>query len=225
MLSINNISKSYNRKVILKNINIDINIGEIIGILGPNGVGKTTLLKIISNIIKQDKGNIIFNKKVLENNKIYTIFDNPDIFYKQIKVIDNLYYFGFLKGIKRSYINTRLKEKQFQFLKKYLNVSFGKLSLGEKKSVIIAVAVLFNPKILCLDEPSNGLDILHSQVVINLLKNFIMDSEHYLIISSHDLIFLEQLVNRYLILKNGEIIIDSNDIINMAKIYKKSFEE
>lgn len=147
--------------------------------LGPNGAGKTTLIKCLSGLIIPDKGEIFINGKLTDPNDrnylkdISVVLEGARNLYWRASVKSNFYYFGALKGIGRSEINTNIEKIDELFgIKHLLTRRVNTLSLGQKQKVAILCNILLNPRLLILDEPSNGLDINKRKLLLyfNLLK-------------------------------------------------------
>lgn len=231
ILKISKLSKKYQKKIILDNINLSIKKGEILGLLGPNGAGKTTLMKAILNLISFDSGEIIFklqnNKKEKNTNtKVYkytgAIIESPKL-YTYMTGYENLYYFSKLyKGISKM----RIIETASQLkLKEALDKKVKHYSLGMKQRLGIAQAILHKPSLLILDEPMNGLDPEGMYELRKYIRE-IASSGTSVLISSHLLNEMELLCDRVAILHNNTInnIFKVKEITQSAQQYKTTFE-
>ena len=223
VLHCENVSKSIGRKKILDNINLDIYEKDVIGLIGLNGVGKTTLIKAILSLQKIDTGNIYINNydiKCKFTNAILgvgAVVETP-IFYNNLTGMENL------KLKKRMYKNItddRINEIiKLVGLKDRIKDKVSKYSLGMKERLGIAIALLNNPKLLILDEPTNGLDpegIKDLKDIIHTLSN----NGTSILISSHILSELESICNKVCIMKNGKIL--ETDDINKIKNRNSSY--
>ncbi|MDD4211299.1 MAG: ABC transporter ATP-binding protein [Clostridia bacterium] len=209
VLKVRNLTKIYGERKAVDNISFEVFQGEIFGFLGPNGAGKTTTLKIITGLAKPTSGlvevcgyNVVrkFEKAV---NNIGGIIENPEL-YSYMSGIDNLkYYASLYNGITRAKIKevielvgmqSRIKDK----VKTY--------SLGMRQRVGIAQALLHSPRLLVLDEPTNGLDPEGIQEMRGFLKKLAHEQKISIIISSHILSEMEQLCDTIAIIDNGKII-------------------
>lgn len=207
MLAINNITKSFKKNKVLKDVSFRIYDNEIVGFLGPNGAGKTTLLKIISRLILPDTGNILLNNRKITMDKISTMFDGTRNLYWNISVKANFYYFAALKGkLKREVDYLLEKNRNFFQIDGLLEKKFGELSLGQKQIVAVITTLLITPELLCLDEPSNGLDIYYEKKLIDIIVDYSKNLRNKIIISSHDIDFLYKTVDRFIVINNGEIL-------------------
>ncbi|EYD68534.1 ABC transporter-like protein [Fusobacterium necrophorum subsp. funduliforme B35] len=219
MLTVTHINKSFKKNKVLDNITFNIDNNEVIGLLGPNGAGKTTLLKIISKLILEDSGNILLNNKKINMEDLGTVFDGNRNLYWNISVKENFYYFSALKGSLKKEVDYFLRENSHFFESaNFLNKKFGELSLGQKQMVSIINAFIFNPELLCLDEPSNGLDIYYEEKMIELIKWYSLKNKNKILISSHDILFLYKIVDRF-------IVIDKGKILGLFSKEQLSFEE
>ena len=197
--------------------------GIIVGLIGENGVGKTTLIKSILNIIKKDKGSIsVFGKDYLEYEEeikedIGVVLDNsffPDIL--NCKDINSI-----MKDIYKNW-----DEKLFYKYLKDFNIVDNQIlktmSKGMKKKVEIATSLSHNPKLLILDEPTSGLDPIIRNEVLDIFLDFIKDENHTILFSTHITTDLEHIADHIIFIDNGEIVLDKNkdDLLDNYGILK-----
>ena len=206
ILKIENLSKSYDKNLVLKNINLEIEEGSIFGLIGPNGAGKSTLMKSILGLVKKDSGSIsLYGKEINEKNQKETnknlgsLIENPS-FYDHLTAYDNLDLICDMKNIKKDNIDKVLKDVGL-FTSK--NKKARDFSLGMKQRLGIAIALIGNPKFLILDEPINGLDPYGIEEMRDLFKNIVKNSNTSILISSHILDEIEKISSHIGILKNG----------------------
>lgn len=211
VLEVNNLSKSLDNKEILKNINLKIFEGEIVGLIGPNGAGKTTLIKTILNLYKPNSGSVQICGYSVKNNleqalsKTGSIIENPDM-YLNLSGRKNLKITALLNQIEDdNYINDIVK---YVGLNSRIDDKVKKYSLGMKQRLGLADALIKNPKLLILDEPTNGLDPYGIKELRNILKNISEKNNMSILISSHNLPEIENICDRVIIINNGEIISD-----------------
>ena len=226
VLVCNNIFKSFGKRKILNNISFELNKGDILGFIGPNGSGKTTTIKCILGLNSIDNGTVVINgydikkdfEKAIEN--IGAIIENPDLYmyltgYQNLKIISNMY-----KNIPKERINEVIKLVK---LNNRIHDKVSKYSLGMRQRLGIAQAILHKPNLLILDEPTNGLDPEGIKELRELLVNLSKKENMAKLISSHNLKELESFCNKICIIKNGKII-ETNDIKNIKtnnlSIYK-----
>ena len=220
VITVKNISKSYNTKLVLDNISFNLNKGEIVGFLGPNGAGKSTLMKIICSFTKQSSGTILINgKDNLKNEKYvkkkigFLSENNP--LYEYMYVNEFLH---FIKNIHNRDTNDVERVIKITGLRDVKTKKISTLSKGYKQRVGIAQALIHDPEILILDEPTSGLDpnqlMNFRKVILNISK------EKCIIFSSHVLQEIESVCDRVIIINQGKIVLDEKQ-----KKIKKSLEE
>lgn len=205
-IKVRNVSKKINGRKILDNINFDIYEGEIVGLVGPNGAGKSTLLKIMSGLYPNDEGLVEYYSIDLKHNYekamslVGTLIESPDL-YKNLSGFDNLELF---KSMFKDVDEKRIKEiVEIVEMEKHLGKKFKTYSLGMKERLGIAASLINKPKILILDEPTNGLDPIGVKNVMNLLKEM---KGTTILISSHLLSEIEQLCDRVIFINSGKIV-------------------
>ncbi|NLL31129.1 MAG: ABC transporter ATP-binding protein [Clostridiales bacterium] len=213
-IKINNLTKNYGKNRGINNINLEINQGEIYGFIGPNGAGKSTTIKTLLNFIFPTSGSAkILGKDIVDESKEikeFTSFVPSEVrYYSEFKVKDILKYAAsFFKDYDREYVKELCDELEVELEKK-----MSELSLGNKKKVAIVQALINNPKIVILDEPTNGLDPLIQQKLFNiLLKEKAKGKTIFL--SSHNLSEVEKFCDRVAVIKEGQIV----DILDLKNI-------
>lgn len=209
VLEVNNLFKSFGNRKILSDINLKLYEGDIVGLIGPNGAGKTTLIKTITSLYKIDKGNIkICNfdiKKELEEalSKIGCIIESPDL-YDELTGRDNIEIIKMLNNIKdNNYIEEMI---DFVKLKNRIDEKVKKYSLGMKQRLALLCALIKKPKLLILDEPTNGLDPKGIKELREMIKKISIEDNISVLISSHILKEVESICDRIVIIKEGKII-------------------
>ena len=200
LISARNIEKKFNNNVILKNVNFDINKGEIIALVGPNGSGKTTLINILLGILKADKGELKINIDDYKKHIGVQLQSAP--FFEGYSVRDNILMFSALYDMNMS------NEEIEGITKKYgLNPKTPaiKLSGGEQKKLAIMIATMQNPDLLIFDEPTASLDPRERYNVKNMLLELAKNNKTILF-TSHDLEEVEDLASKIVFLYKGEIL-------------------
>lgn len=207
MLTIHNLSKKFagNDFYSLKNVNLEINKGEIVGLIGKNGAGKSTLMKLIAKSLKPTEGEIYYNEVELSSKDCLLqdvgIMIDP-VFYPEMTVEDNLKFYLRLHNKKELYKNIeptlRLVEQWEVRKRKPKNFSF-----GMKQRTALAIALVAEPNFLILDEPFVGLDPIGVQKLILILKEWASHRKISMLISSHQLSELESLCDRYVYIESG----------------------
>ena len=207
ILKCSNLNKSFGKKKILNNVNISLEEGDILGFIGPNGAGKTTTIKLILALQSIDSGNVSICGYDIEKeftkaiSNVGAIIESPDMYsylsgYDNLKLIANMY------NIKKEKI---LEVVKLVGLEKRINDKVSKYSLGMRQRLGIAAALLNDPKVLILDEPTNGLDPEGNKEVRDLIKK-LAKKKIGILISSHALSELESIVNKVVIIQNGSIV-------------------
>ena len=224
-IKIKNLSKSFNGKKILKEINLELPEDGIFGILGKNGAGKTTLLATLMGLITPTSGEIKIFNKCLRKEKFDILneinFQSPYIeLPKKMSVYQNLIFYARLYNVKDKgkKINNLCSELLVNDL---LELNYGKLSSGQKTRVNLCKALLNTPKLLLLDEPTASLDIQTSEFVRKYLVKFQKNFKSAILITSHNLEEIQYMCDYLIILENG-MVKDFDTIKNLLKKGKKS---
>lgn len=213
------LNKSLGKKHILKDVNLVLNEGDILGFIGPNGAGKTTTIKLILGLQTIDSGNVSINGydikkdfvKAIKN--VGAIVENPDM-YTYLSGYDNLKMSQRLYNIKEDRVKEVIK---LVGLEKRIHDKVSKYSLGMRQRLGIANAILNNPKLLILDEPTNGLDPEGIKEIRTLLLKLAKTEKMAILVSSHILSELDSFCNKIAIIQNGKII-ETNDISKIKEI-------
>jgi ABC-2 type transport system ATP-binding protein len=207
-IEVNNISKSYGAQKALDNISFSINKGEIVGFLGPNGAGKSTLMKILTTYINADEGTAIVNgndvntqQKAVQLSIGYLPEHNP--LYLDLYVREYLAFNADVYKVAKSRIEEVI---QLTGLSTESHKKIGQLSKGYRQRVGLANALLHNPDVLILDEPTTGLDPNQLMEIRNVIKNVGKDKTVFL--STHIMQEVEAICDRVIIINNGKIVTD-----------------
>lgn len=226
VMKIKDVNKSFKKREVCKNINFDINEGDICGFIGPNGAGKTTLIRLMTGLITPNSGEILIN--------------DIDVHKDRIKALENLgaivespIFFPYLTGRKLlsnlARLNPNMNRKdqldkveevlEIVNLKERGNDKVGTYSLGMKQRLGIAQALLNNPKVIVLDEPANGLDPMGMIELRELILKLNKEKGITFFVSSHLLDELQKICNRLIIIKEGSIIWTgyTKDLLSKAK--------
>jgi len=209
-IEINNLTKQFKNALAVKNISFKMNKGKIIGLLGPNGCGKTTTIGMMLGLIKPTSGTVVINHKNIENNRTSLLekmnFISPYIeLPKKLTVEENLKVYGRLYGVKN------LKEKISSLMEKLNLTEFrsrktGELSSGQKNRVSLAKALINDPEILLLDEPTASLDPDVGDYVRSFIEDYASNKGSTILLASHNMNEVERLCHEVMMMKNGEII-------------------
>lgn len=221
ILKVESLNKSYlshgQSKQAVKGLCFSASSGEILGILGPNGSGKTTTLKSIAGLIEFDEGKITVNgyDNVKQRNQmlfhIGAVLEGARNIYWRLSPLENIIYFAGLKGVKHS----KAKEQAYHLLdilelNDKVHDELRNLSKGMQQKVAIACAIVHEPSLILLDEPTLGLDVEIIRKVKPWLKTLALNSNSAILITSHDLNFIEDVCDRVIIIKHGEMIAESS---------------
>ena len=208
VLELKNVNKSFGKRKVIDNISLDVKEGEIYGFLGPNGSGKTTTIKMILRLIDSDSGEIKVNgfdtKKQFEKAMecIGAIVENPDM-YKYMSGIDNLKLHARIRNIDEKRIEEVLEMVE---LKGRENDKVGKYSLGMKQRLGLALTLLHRPKVLILDEPTNGLDPAGIKKLRDILKEIAHKEGVAVFVSSHILSEMQLMCDKVAVIDSGKVV-------------------
>ena len=206
MVELRNISKSFSSKKVLRDINLKLEKGKVYGLFGPNGVGKTTLLKIMAGYNKKTSGEYLIDDQEFtykDKNNI-TFISDKEIFYGWMKVRDAvLYYKDFFEDFDEGKC-----EKLLNLMKLEMEEKINILSKGMKARLKVALAISRNAKIYLLDEPLGGLDPVSRKIIMDSIKT-LMNKDGILIITSHFINDVSDMIDHVLFISEGEIILDT----------------
>ena len=207
VLECKNLTKKVNKKKIVKNISFKLNKGDILGFIGPNGAGKTTIIKMILGLYNIDHGSVIINNYDLKKDhvkaikEVGAIIENPDM-YMYMSGLDNLKISAQIYNINKEKVEETIK---LVGLENRINDKVSKYSLGMRQRLGIAQSIIHNPKIIILDEPTNGLDPEGIKELKQLLTK-LSKKGMAIIVSSHILSELETFCNKICIINKGKLI-------------------
>ena len=215
VFEISNITKSFKNKQILKGIDLVVNKGDIIGLLGLNGEGKSTLIKIILGILSQDSGEVKRN---------FDIKSDVGVMLQEISMPEKMKVYEWLDMVKRFSTNSKSVESILDSvnLRTVKNKYCDSLSGGQQRRVQFATAIINNPKVLILDEPTVGMDVVSKKAFWETLNTFSFSKDLTIILISHDMEEVSEFCNRVLILSKGLLVSDSKMTNVQDKIEKRS---
>lgn len=213
LLNAKNLTKKFSDFTAVNDLTFNVNKGDIYGFLGPNGAGKSTSLRMVLGLIHPTSGTVMVNNQTVnKTNRKYlssigALIERPD-FYTNLSAHDNLKILAKLSNLRdKKRINEVLEEVG---LIKKANIKVGSFSQGMKQRLGIAQALLHQPELIILDEPSNGLDPQGQIDMRKLIQRINSDLGITIIISSHILSEIEQIANRMIVINNGEKIVEGN---------------
>lgn len=212
MLEVKNLTKKFGEKIAVNDISFTVEEGKIFGLLGRNGAGKTTIFRMILNILDKDSGVIEYNKKKINNkikDKIGYLPEEGSLI-ENYTVIEQFIYYGVLKSMPEEKIRQVAIKwlKEFNILE-YLNMKIKNLSKGNRQKIQFIISILNDPELIILDEPFSGLD----PVSVEEFKKVILklkDEGKVIIFSSHRMDHVEMLCEDILILDKGNVVISGN---------------
>lgn len=212
MLEIKNLSKYFGIKKAVDNVSFKVEDGHIVGVLGKNGAGKSTIFRMILNILEPDEGEVLYNSKKID----YSISDKigylPEVgsLIDSYTVYEQCMYYGKMKSMKSEDIKNNMFELLEQFgIVEYANMKIKELSKGNKQKIQFIISLLHNPELLILDEPFSGLD----PVSVEYFKKIILQLKEQgktIVFSSHIMSQVEMLCEEVIIIDKGKIILNCN---------------
>lgn len=210
-LKIENVSKTFGKKLVVNNLSLEINKPGAFGLLGTNGAGKTTTIRMILGIIKKDSGNITWNGKTVERKNVnFGYLPEERGIYPKTKIYDQLIYFAKLKGMSHQDADKALRYWLEELkVSEYINMPAEKLSKGNQQKIQFITAVIHNPELIVLDEPFSGLDPVNTNILKNVILNLVKKGK-YIIMSSHQMTSIEEFCTDVLILNNGITVLKGN---------------
>tara|TARA_Y100000741_G_scaffold364296_1_gene354827 strand:+ start:1727 stop:2503 length:777 start_codon:yes stop_codon:yes gene_type:complete len=215
ILKLDKISLKYGRKTILENLNLQLNNGQILGLLGPNGVGKSTIFNIITGIVSPDFGSIIINSETVNKYPIYQrtlkfkigFVPQHGGFFHDLTVYENLKAIAEITIDNLSLRDERINSLLSKFeLDPIRDIKADFLSGGQKKKLVIALALVSNPKILLLDEPFAALDVMTIKTLQEIIVNLQSNNNISVILCDHQARDLLACVDTAAIIHNGKVV-------------------
>ena len=213
MIIANHISKSFGRKTVIDDLSFCAKAGRVTGLLGANGCGKTTTMRLLSTIIKPDCGTIkicdidAINNPKTARKKIGILLGGDIALYDRLTAYENIMYFAKLQGVETKTANQRIEEFASIFkMDTYINNRVENFSRGMRQKIALVRTTIHEPEVLLLDEPSTGLDIYSIRDVHNFISNEKQKGKTILL-STHNTAEIEALCDDIAIIKNGKIIL------------------
>ena len=215
ILELNKISVKFGKKIILDNLNLKLNNGEILGLLGPNGVGKSTIFNLITGLVSPDYGNIIINSEKVNDYPIYKRTLKFKIgyvpqhggYFHDLTVFENLKAIAEITIKNQSFRNEKINSLISKFeLEPIIEIKAGLISGGQKKKLVIALALISEPKLLLLDEPFAALDVMTIKILQEIIVELQSKYNISIILCDHQARDLLACVDVAAIIHNGKVI-------------------
>ena len=230
-IEIKNLNKKYNNVEAVRNINFKINKGSIVGLLGPNGCGKTTTIGMILGLIKPTSGSVFVNEKNIEKENIRTEilekvnFISPYIeLPKKLTIEENLKVYGKMYGVNN--LQKKISDLMDELnLREFKKRKTGELSSGQKNRVSLAKALINDPEILLLDEPTASLDPDVGDYIRTYIENFASKRGTTILLASHNMNEVTRLCSSILMMKDGRVIDQGEPLELINKHGRKNLEE
>lgn len=229
IIEVKKLNKIYDKTIAVKDLSFVINKGKIIGLLGPNGCGKTTTIAMILGLVKPTSGEIIIKGKNLEKERINLLekmnFISPYVeLPKKLTVEENLKVYAGLYGVKN--VNEKISELVNELrLNKFLKKKTGELSSGQKNRISLAKALINDPEILMLDEPTASLDPDTGDFVRSFIEHYSSKTNVTILLASHNMNEVERLCDSVMMMKDGTIVDTGKSQELISRHGRKNLEE
>lgn len=212
-LTADHVQKKYNSHLALEDVSLQLHQGEILALLGPNGAGKTTLIKILATLLNKDAGKVEIlgydldrHAEAIRHLVGYVGQDTERSAYARLTVWENLQFFGALRGMDKSQVKAQANRLVDYFdFHGQMERLFGNLSGGQKQTVVILRALLHDPPLIYLDEPTKGLDPLIGRRIRSFLKRYVHEQGKSLLLTSHVLSEVDELADQVALIQGGRI--------------------
>ena len=206
MLKINNLSKSFGNTKVLNQISFEADDGDILAILGRNGTGKTTILRLLADLVSEDSGSITLNGAKINRGDTSLITNNDRSFFWRLTSYENLKYFLGMSGLHASSMDISIQKLAKLFgVENKLNSIFSSLSSGEKKKINLIRMLLKNQKIMLFDEVTTDLDLETRAILLDYLKKQSKEINKIILWVTHDIAELDNFSNKYILLEDSTI--------------------
>ena len=229
IIEVKKLNKIYDKIIAVKDLSFVINKGKIIGLLGPNGCGKTTTIAMILGLVKPTSGEVIIKRKNIEKERINLLekmnFISPYVeLPKKLTVEENLKVYAGLYGVKN--VNKKISELVNELrLNKFLKKKTGELSSGQKNRISLAKALINDPEILMLDEPTASLDPETGDFVRSFIEHYSSKTNVTILLASHNMNEVERLCDSVMMMKDGIIVDTGKSQELISRHGRKNLEE
>lgn len=210
-LKIEKVSKYFGEKLAVDNISFEINKPGVFGLLGTNGAGKSTTIRMMLGILKKDSGEITWNgKKVERKNVNFGYLPEERGIYPKSKIYEQLLYFAELKGMKKEDASKKIDYWMDKLkVSEYKNMTAEKLSKGNQQKVQFITAILNDPELIVLDEPFSGLDPVNTELLKEVILELV-EKGKYIVMSSHQMTSIEEFCSDVVIINKGKTVLKGN---------------
>lgn len=224
MIRLEHISKAYGTRVLLRDVSYRFKPGDVTAVVAPNGVGKTTLLSIISGLLQADQGQVVYQEKQSRDTCSIVMAGEKNLYMKNT-VLENLIYFGILRGMRKKEVLHRIEELEHcvPFLPAVRNQLAERLSYGQKRMVSIFAALVTDASSILLDEATEGLDMEYVHSLRQIIRT--CSADRVMILASHDYDFTAQVSDKILFLKDGRLTEVSDGTGGLGSEGHSSMEE
>ena len=229
IIEVKKLNKIYDKTIAVKDLSFVINKGKIIGLLGPNGCGKTTTIAMILGLVKPTSGEVLIKGKNIEKERINLLekmnFISPYVeLPKKLTVEENLKVYAGLYGVKN--VNEKISELVNELrLNKFLKKKTGELSSGQKNRISLAKALINDPEILLLDEPTASLDPDTGDFVRSFIEHYSSKTNVTILLASHNMNEVERLCDSVMMMKDGIIVDTGKSQELISRHGRKNLEE
>ena len=206
MLKINNLSKSFGSTMVLNKISFEAAEGDVLALLGKNGTGKTTILRLLADLVSADSGSITLNGSKINRGDTSLITNNDRSFFWRLTSYENLRYFLGMSGLHTKSMDISIQKLAELFgVEDKLNSIFSSLSSGEKKKINLIRMLLKNQKIMLFDEVTTDLDLETRTILLDFLKKHSKETDKIILWVTHNLDELDNFSNKYILLEESTI--------------------
>ncbi len=224
MIEVKNVTKSFGRRKVLDDISFSVDKNNLTTIVGPNGIGKTTILNIICGLLLPDQGEVNYVDCDMKRDLFAVLSGDKNLYHKNT-VEENVYFVAALRNIekKQTRKNIEEREKNFPLYSEVKHKLFEQLSFGQKRLMTIFAALVSEAQILTMDEPTEGLDLAHKKELTDLMLS--LKKTKTLLLISHDSKFVSDISDRILFLNDGKIVQEEQKLTEeqFLEIYGKIY--
>lgn len=226
LISVHELSKYYGNKAALSRVSFEVERGEVMALLGPNGSGKTTAVKCMASLVLPDEGEIAFGGKSTKNDRSYlsglgTVLEGSRNIHWRLTVEQNAQYFACMRGARTAVAIPRIERLiELLGLGEYRKLEAGKLSTGNRQKAAVLCALVHRPLMVLMDEPTLGLDMATVEAIRGFISEEARRDGQTFLITSHDLQFVEEICERVLVIHDGRLLFDGALVALKRKLHQ-----